>query len=118
MTPSETIRQTILDEMNVMEDWVSLAGALEALGTSSFHAHRNEVAEVIECINNDDSLQLRSATERFTIINKPIPTDRIIDSIFIKSAPADRAARMMELFIDSDELRTQPDRPSAPERKQ
>lgn len=118
MTPSETIRQAILDEMSIMEDWVSLAGALEALGISSFHARRKEVEEVIDCINKDDSLQLRSATEKFTIVDKPIPTDRILYSIFSKSAPADRAARMMELFIDSDELRAQPDRPSAPERKQ
>ena len=101
MRSPESIRNAIFEEMRVMNDWVSVAAVIGSLGTSSFRASRSQVEEIIECINYFDDLHLRPSEDGFRVAAKPLPTSRIVDSIFDKPDPADRAARMMELFIDS-----------------
>lgn len=101
MRSPESIRNAILEEMRAMNDWVSVAAVIGVLGTSSFRARRSEVEEIIECINYFDDLHLRTSEDGFSVAAKPLPTSRIVDSVFDKPDPADRTARMMELLIDS-----------------
>lgn len=103
MMSSDHIRSLILEEMRIMDDWISIAAAIESLDKSSFYVEREDVKQLLEFISRDDSFKLMNASSGFKVVGKPLPIDCIVDAIFATDNPADRAARMMELFIGTDD---------------
>ncbi|UGQ55233.1 hypothetical protein LRL17_30030 (plasmid) [Rhodococcus qingshengii] len=93
------LTEMILSEMHAVEDWVSIADVLKAMGTTSFVADRGDVQRVLDCVDTSDQLRLGRVGDQFVEIAKPLPVTELMDRIFSEDGPADRSAAMMELFI-------------------
>lgn len=99
MLPSEDMPSQLLNEILTQNDWVSVAEALTIFGSSSWDANRDDVKEILDCVNSSRILRLGHVTTTYEEIPKPIPVTDLLDRIFGASNDSDRSAFMMELFI-------------------
>lgn len=94
------IAAVLVEEFRQSRDWVTVAGAVELLDTSSFVAEKPVVRAILRSVNDNPTLHLISAHLGYRRMPKPIPVEPILNEIFVKSNPSDRAAAMMEYLID------------------
>lgn len=99
----EHIARALVTEFRDSGDWVTLAAAVELFGTSSFIARKSDLRPILECINNEQKMNLISAHLRYRRSPKPIPIESLLQEIFAKPEASERAAAMMEYLVDIDD---------------
>ncbi|MET4050614.1 MULTISPECIES: hypothetical protein [unclassified Rhodococcus (in: high G+C Gram-positive bacteria)] len=99
MLPSEDMSSQLLNEILTQNDWISVAEALTLFGSSSWDANRDDVKQILDCVNSSGILRLGHVTTTYEEIYKPIPATDLLNHIFGASNDSDRSAFMMELFI-------------------
>ena len=101
MPDQASLEEQLLAELREMRDWVSIAGVLHLLGTSSWVAGREAVRPVLECIDTSPRLRIGRVDSQYREIPKPLPVEELLDRIFTIGDAADRSFEMMQLFIDT-----------------
>lgn len=94
------IASVVVEEFRQSGDWVTVAGAVELLGVSSFVAEKPVVRAVLRSVNDDPTMHLISAHLGYRRMPKPIPVEPLLNEIFAKPDASDRAAAMMEHLVD------------------
>lgn len=112
---SDYIAALLIEEFRQLGDWVTVAGAVELVGTSSFVVEKPVVRALLRCVNDNLTLHLISAHLGYRRMPKPIPVEPLLNEIFAKTDASDRAAAMMEYLID---VTDQPDSRSAETERQ
>lgn len=104
------IATVLTEEFRQSQDWVTVAGAVELLGISSFVVEMPVVRAILRSVNDNPTLHLISAHLGYRRMSKPIPVEPLLTEIFAKSDASDRAAAMMEYLVD---VTDQPDNRSS-----
>lgn len=99
MLPSENMSRLIFSEIIKQNDWISIAEALTLFGSSSWDSDRDDVKQILDCVNSSGMLRLGYVTTEYEEIRKPFPVTDLLDRIFGTRNASDRSASMMELFI-------------------
>ncbi|MFN3599894.1 MAG: hypothetical protein ACK4UY_00735 [Dietzia sp.] len=100
----ETIAEAIRQEFELTRDWVSIAGALSALGINDRAATGLEVEPILRCVDETPTLRLGAVRSRFQEIDSPLPIADLLDEIFSSPSPSDRVGAMMGYYIDVQPL--------------
>lgn len=101
MPDQDTLEKQLLAGLREMRDWVSIAGVLHLLGTSSWVAGREAVRSILDCIDTSTRLRIGRVDSQYREIPKPLPVEDLLERIFNIEDAADRSFEMMQLFIDT-----------------
>jgi len=97
------ITRSLVRELRISEDWVTLAAAVGLFGISSFTARSADLKPILECVNGNPAMHLISAHLGYRRMQKPIPIEPLLNEIFAKPESSDRAAAMMEYLVEIDD---------------
>lgn len=94
------IAGVLVEEFRQSGDWVTVAGAVELLGISSFVVEKPVIRAILRSVNDNPTMHLISAHLGYRRMPKPIPVEPLLTEIFAKPDASDRAAALMEYLVD------------------